>query len=183
MSTAPRFQPHYTVADYAQWEGEWELWNGTAVSMSPSPQGPHERVVSKLVFQIETCVAKQQCPCASYAGLDWIVNDDTVVRPDVMIVCGKQPGRYLEHAPVVAVEVLSASTENKDRTVKRSLYEAEGVRHYLLIDPVAQTIEWLALGEDRLYQDQTRESLRMSTLMLPLADGCEIELTWAVTFA
>jgi hypothetical protein len=48
---APRYEPHYSVSDYLQWEGDWELWNGTAVAMSPSPLGPHERAAAKLVFQ------------------------------------------------------------------------------------------------------------------------------------
>ena len=99
MSTAPRYEPHYSVSDYLQWEGEWELWNGTAVAMSPSPLGPHERAAAKLVFQIESCLQAQGCACATYAGLDWIVSDDTVVRPDVMVVCGSQPGRHLERPP------------------------------------------------------------------------------------
>ena len=41
MSIAPKYQPHYTVDDYQHWEGDWELWNGVAVAMAPSPFGPH----------------------------------------------------------------------------------------------------------------------------------------------
>lgn len=89
--------------------------------MSPSPLGPHERVVAKLVFQIEAARREQQCDCASYAGLDWVVEDDTVVRPDVMIVCGRQPGCYLERPPMLASEVLSDSRTEKDLTVKRNV--------------------------------------------------------------
>lgn len=74
--------------------------------MSPSPLGPHERAAAKLVFQIESCLQKQGCSCATYAGLDWIVSDDTVVRPDVMVVCGSQPGRHLERPPALAIEIL-----------------------------------------------------------------------------
>ncbi len=48
MSTVRKYQPHYTVEDYRQWKGDWELWYGTAVAMSPSPFGPHERAVSAL---------------------------------------------------------------------------------------------------------------------------------------
>lgn len=43
MSTAPRYQTYYLISDYLQWEGSWELWNGTAVAMSPSLLGPHGR--------------------------------------------------------------------------------------------------------------------------------------------
>jgi Uma2 family endonuclease len=183
MSTAPRYQPHYTVADYCQWAGDWELWNGTAVSMSPSPLGPHERAVAKLVFQIESCLQRHSCRCASYAGLDWIVQEDTVVRPDVMIVCGSQPGRYLEHPPAVAIEVLSPATADKDRSAKRSLYESAGVGHYLLIDPVAKTIDWLALDEAGRYHDRSAEIAEADRFSLTLDEGCRVEFDRHTTFA
>lgn len=183
MSTAPRYQPRYTFSDYCQWEGEWELWNGTAVSMSPSPLGPHERAVAKLVFQIESSLQRHACPCATYAGLDWIVQDDTVVRPDVMVVCGSQPGRHLERPPSLAVEVLSDATADKDRTVKRTLYESTGVLHYLIVDPVTKTIEWLALGADGRYHDRSAEVLPTGRFEVTLPDGCRIEFDRQTTFA
>jgi hypothetical protein len=37
VSTAPRYLPHYTVADHAAWEGDWELLDGVALAMTPSP--------------------------------------------------------------------------------------------------------------------------------------------------
>jgi Uma2 family endonuclease len=183
MSTAPRYEPHYSVADYLQWEGDWELWNGTVVAMSPSPLGPHERAAAKLVFQIESCLQSQGCSCATYAGLDWIVSDDTVVRPDVMVICGCQPGRYLEQPPALAIEILSEATAEKDRTAKRRLYELAGVGHYLLVDPLAKTIEWLELGEGGTFLDRSDEIARAERFSLTLADGCRIDLDRLVTFA
>ena len=183
MSTAPRYEPRYTFADYCQWQGDWELWNGTAVAMSPSPLGPHERAVAKLVFQIEAAMREQRCDCASYAGLDWVVEDDTVVRPDVMIVCGRQPGRYLERPPMLAIEVLSDSTAEKDRTVKRDLYEAQGVAHYLLVNPATGSIEWLALGADGRYADRSGEIVTDGRFAVSLPDGCRIAFDRQTTFA
>jgi Uma2 family endonuclease len=183
MSTAPRYEPHYSVADYLRWEGDWELWNGTVVAMSPSPLGPHERAAAKLVFQIESCLRSQGCSCATYAGLDWIVSDDTVVRPDVMVVCGCQPGRYLEQPPALAIEVLSDATAEKDRTAKRRLYELAGVGHYLLVDPSAKTIEWLELGVGGTFLDRSGEIDHAGRFSLALTDGCRIDLDRSVTFA
>lgn len=183
MSTAPRYQPHYSVADYLQWEGDWELWDGVAVAMSPSPLGPHERAAAKLVFQIESCLHAQGCSCATYAGLDWIVSDDTVVRPDVMVVCGDQPGRHLERPPALAIEILSDATAEKDRTAKRSLYEHAGVGHYLLVDPITQTIEWLQLGDQGTFLDRSGDIASANRLSLTLADGCQIDIDRQVTFA
>jgi len=183
MATAPRYQPHYLISDYLQWEGSWELWNGTAVAMSPSPLGPHERAAAKLVFQIESCLQAQGCSCATYAGLDWIVSDDTVVRPDVMVVCGVQPGRHLERPPALAIEILSDSTAEKDRTAKRTLYERAGVGHYLLVDPVEKTVEWLELGNDGLFKDRSGEIALADHFSVTLADGCQIDLDRQITFA
>jgi Uma2 family endonuclease len=183
MFTAPRYEPHYSVADYLQWEGDWELWNGTAVAMSPSPLGPHERAAAKLVFQIESCLQAQGCSCATYAGLDWIVSDDTVVRPDVMVVCGGQPGRHLERPPALAIEILSDATAEKDRTAKRILYERAGVGHYLLVDPVKKTIEWLELGDQGIFLDRSGDIALAKNFSLTLADGCQIDVDRQITFA
>lgn len=183
MSTDLRYRPHYTVADYSQWQGEWELWNGTAVAMSPSPLAPHERAVAKLVFQIESAFREQACGCATYDGLDWIVSDDTVVRPDVMVVCGRQPGRHLERPPILAIEVLSESTAEKDRTAKRDLYEAHQVADYLLVDPARQVIEWLSLGPDNRYADRTRQIPADGRWTVTLPDGCRITFDRQTTFA
>jgi len=183
MATAPRYEPHYSVADYLQWEGDWELWNGTAVAMSPSPLGPHERAAAKLVFQIESCLQAQGCLCATYAGLDWIVSEDTVVRPDVMVVCGGQPGRHLERPPALAIEILSDATAEKDRTAKRILYERAGVGHYLLVDPVKKTIEWLELGDQGSFLDHSGDIASAKNFSLTLADGCQIDVDRQITFA
>ncbi len=129
MSSVLRCTPHYTVEDCLQWEGDWELWYGVAVSMSPSPFGPHELVVSRLVQAFRNLIDKQGCHCEVYAGLDWIVASDTVVRPDAMIVCGVQPSQHLERPPVLAVEVISQSTASKDILQKRELYQHFGVSH------------------------------------------------------
>ncbi|WP_457626586.1 hypothetical protein [Persephonella sp.] len=37
MSFAEKYLPNYTVEDYKQWEGDWELIEGIAYAMVPSP--------------------------------------------------------------------------------------------------------------------------------------------------
>jgi Uma2 family endonuclease len=176
MSTARKYQPHYLVADYQQWEGRWELWYGTAVAMAPSPFGPHERAVSEIGFQIQASIKGQPAcsACRLYTGLDWIVQHDTVVRPDLMLVCGRQPELHLERAPTLVVEVLSESTADKDRTVKRELYESFGVEHYLLADPAAKSIQWLKLGPQNKFVDQAPEIADDGRFALETRGGCRV---------
>lgn len=48
MSTAERYVPRYSLADYQRWEGRWELIDGVAIAITPSPFGHHERIISRL---------------------------------------------------------------------------------------------------------------------------------------
>jgi Uma2 family endonuclease len=59
---------------------------------------------------------------------------------------------YFEVAPDLVCEVLSVSTERRDRTVKRRIYGEGNVAHLWLIDPRQQILEAFALddGEWRL---------------------------------
>ena len=135
MSTAPRYVPHYTIEDYQHWEGDWELIDGIAIAMTPSPFGPHERVVSRLSRMIGNQLEINGCSREVYANLDWTVSNDTVVRPDVVITCGSVPDRHLESAPVLIAEILSPSTASKDKTIKRELYQqaSENPTNYLAL--------------------------------------------------
>ncbi len=184
MSTARRYQPHYTVDDLQLWEGDWELWFGTAVSMSPSPFGPHERIITKLIGQIERSFENHQCSkCSAYAGLDWIVQQDTVVRPDVMIVCGEQPVRHLERPPALTIEVLSPSTAKKDLEAKRELYESQKVEHYFIINPDDQSVRWLTLGNDEKFTDATSQIASGRSCQTTLTSGCVIDFDFEKVFA
>ncbi|WP_164102054.1 Uma2 family endonuclease [Candidatus Laterigemmans baculatus] len=171
MSSAPRYVPHYTVEDYLQWQGDWELIDGVAIAMTPSPFGRHERIVANLVYELMACVEREGCDCRAYAGLDWIVSSDTVVRPDVMLVCGPQPERHLEKPPELVVEVLSPSTQLRDQVTKRQLYHQHGVEFYMLVDPETNSIELLQQGEAAYEPLDSAERLECR-----LASGCRITL-------
>ncbi len=72
--------------------------------------------------------------------LDWIISDDTVVRPDVVVVCGPPPEEHLRSAPAIAAEVLSGASQQRDSVQKRDLYEEQGVGVYLVVDPAKQSV-------------------------------------------
>ncbi len=68
-------------------------------------------------------------------------------------------------------------------TAKRGLYEHAGIGHYLLIDPITQTIEWLQLGDQGTFLDRSGDIASANRLSLTLADGCQIDIDRQVTFA
>ena len=178
MSAALEFAPHYTYKDYAQWKGDWELWEGIAVAMSPSPFGRHQRVTTSLAAEVRTALIQTGCQATTFAELDWIVTDDTVVRPDVMVVCGDPPEEHQRETPSFVAEVLSESTRQNDLTFKRQLYHREGVDVFLIVDPVAETIEI-----DRRQDDGSYETENVTgSLSLRLCDDCELQIEPAAIF-
>lgn len=170
MSTRTVYVPRYTLADYRRWRGDWQLIDGVAIAMTPSPFGPHDRVVSRLSRWIGSQIENVRCRCEVYTNLDWIVSDETVVRPDLMVVCGEQPQRHLERPPEVVVEVLSEATRAQDLVVKRAIYREQGVPHYVLVDADMRTVEHVTAHA-------SRSLTTTDTLDLPLPGGtCRIEI-------
>ncbi|MFM7738635.1 MAG: Uma2 family endonuclease [Planctomycetota bacterium] len=171
MSTQPRFLTNYTVADYQRWEGRWELIDGIAIAMTPSPFASHERVVSRLARLIGNQLDSAGCGCEVYTGLDWIVSDHTVVRPDLMVVCGEQPETHLQRPPTLVVEVLSEATKGRDLVVKRAIYLELGVTEYSIIDPDRRSIEFCRSDQSSVLESGVGRrllSLGMKELLLEI---------------
>ncbi len=125
--------PHYVYEDYERWEGRWELVYGIPYAMSPSPVYRHQRVSDQIVVQLHT-ILKECKECQAVSALDWIIAEDTVVCPDVMVICDKVVGKYPTKSPAMIFEILSPSTSKKDKNLKYQLYESQGVKYYILVD-------------------------------------------------
>lgn len=169
MSSVPRFIPHYAVNDYLNWEGDWELIDGVPVAMTPSPFGPHERIVSQLAYQIQSQIVAKDRDCEIYTNLDWVVTEDTVIRPDIMVVCGEQPMEHLHRRPTMMVEVLSDSTRSTDLGAKLSIIREQGVNTYLAIEPDEKTIR-------ELVNQPNAEVSTAGELTIDLDDDCQIDI-------
>ncbi|QEF98190.1 hypothetical protein Mal15_22390 [Stieleria maiorica] len=173
MSTARRYLPHYTVADYQNWEGDWELWQGIAVSMTPSPFGAHQRIARNLVVDLDVKIREAGCQANVLFEIDWIVSRDTVVRPDVIVVCGDTPEKHVETPPGLVAEIQSAATAVRDREAKRDLYKEQGVGIYLLVDPEQETFEVYRRSET---QDWVHESIAGS-IEFSICGDCRLQLS------
>ena len=168
MSGLPQ-PPRATIADYMTWEGDWELWDGVPVAMSPSPVDRHSAVVAELIYQLKDALrGRSDCPCKVRTELDWHANESTVHRPDVMVLCGEPEGiNYPQRPPALIFEVLSPSTRERDRHHKRERYAHFGVKNYFVVDPADRLLERL-LGES---DDRQSEAVTIH-----LHGGCTVTL-------
>ena len=143
------YKPRYTVDDYESWAGDWELWQGTAIAMTPSSFGRHQFVLVNLVSELRD--ALKATDWKVLAEIDWRVDEITVVRPDVVVIEGEVPDRHVIESPKMVVEIVSESTEHKDRTAKYELYQRQGVTNYLIVDPNLRTLDFFTLDENGRY--------------------------------
>src|SRR5450432_1523196 len=107
MSIAEKYRPYYTYDDYCQWEGRWELIEGMPYAMSPLPVPEHQRVCGNIFSLLKESLPGNFKNCRVYLPLHWIIADNTIVQPDVLIVCKKINKKYLDFPPALVIEVLS----------------------------------------------------------------------------
>lgn len=166
------YQEHYTVRDYANWQGDWELIQGAPYAMSPSPSISHQFCNGELYFQIKQALKTCEA-CHVLFEVDWEICDDTVVRPDVLIACNLQ-GEKLTKTPEMIVEVVSPTSAKRDEQVKFELYQREGVQTYMLVYPENQVAKVYVLKEGYYIKagDFTNESFFFQV------KGCGIEINF-----
>lgn len=140
-----------TISEINEWDGSWELIDGTPYNMIPAPSTQHQRVVGELFFALRSHFGNSGCSVfvTSYDVQVDVADDYTIVQPDISVFCNKnQIGeKRATGAPNLIVEVLSPSTALKDRNNKFNLYERTGVMEYWLVDSHNKTIEVYALSE------------------------------------
>ena len=152
MTSIRQVLPHYTIEDYKRWEGRWEIIRGIAYAMSPMTSPKHQNIAGRLHRIFEEAIEKSDCGHYKvYQPIDYIIEDDIIVNPDLLILCKPVEGHYLTFAPDLVAEILSPSTALKDRNTKYDLYQLQGIPYYLIIDPDVESVEVYKLSADGKY--------------------------------
>ena len=151
MALPQKQAPRCTYADLLSWDDKvrYELYDGQPVALA-SPTWEHQRISVALASQFFALSQEKECETLP-APLDVRLfeqegdapeNVDTVVQPDLMIVCDKSKldQRGVHGAPDLVVEILSDSTRRNDQLVKFRLYQKAGVREYWVVDPMTRVL-------------------------------------------
>ncbi len=170
MGLAERYPVRYTVEDWKHWQGDWELVEGVPYAMA-SPRPVNQMLLSRLSWLLITKLT--ECPkCVVYSELDWYVSYDTVIRPDLMVLCGDIPER-VERPPELVVEIVSPSSRHMDEGLKFELCEREGVKYFVLVYPEERSVRVFELLGDK-YEEKPDRSFKLS--------ACEVEIDFAKIF-
>ena len=149
--TAVKPKPKLTYEDYASLPDDerCELIDGELIPM-PSPNWLHQLLQAKIFLPLANFVYGESLGDVVVAPMDILFTPFDVVQPDLIFISNARARIITEAnirgAPDLLVEILSTSTERRDRIVKRDLYARHGVREYWLVDPYAKTITVLPLG-------------------------------------
>lgn len=184
----PKENERFTYADYlAQGENSerMEIINGEVFMISgPTPE--HQRISGRLYRQISEFLDGKSCE-VFYSPFDVRLfekdgdspeNVDTVVQPDLFVVCEKN--KFDNHgykgAPRFIIEILSPSTHRHDSFVKLNLYLRAGVPEYWIVDPEGKTVNVCLLGNDGTY-NISKPYNKNDTVKVNTLEGCFIELS------
>ncbi len=120
--------------------------------LTPSPGLGHQRVVKRLVVALHDFVEAHDLGEVFVSPFDVLLGEGDYVEPDVFFVQERHADavtdRGVEGPPDLVVEVLSPSTEARDRGIKLELYRRYGVPEYWIVDPHEGTVEVWRLGEN-----------------------------------
>ncbi len=173
MGLAEKYPVRYTVQDYLRWQGDWELIEGIPYAMA-SPRPINQYILVRLSQMLANLFDNMRdCNrCVAFAELDWYVSFDTVIRPDLMVLCGEIPER-VESPPQMVVEIVSPSSRQMDEGLKFELCEMQGVKYFVLVYPDEKMIKVFELFSGRYRQKSDNKFV---------FNGCEVEIAFEEVF-
>lgn len=136
-----------TYKDYAALPDDgrrYQILDGE-LYVTPAPNRLHQKVSANLCAALHAHVRRHALGEVYAAPTDVILEDTTIVQPDILFVANDRfrlrSARGIEGAPTLAVEILSPSTAETDRHAKLRLYARFGIPWYWIVDPDVRSVE------------------------------------------
>jgi Uma2 family endonuclease len=149
-------RPRKTIDDYLALGADVraELMGGE-LYVTPSPTSDHQRAVRALLHVLAAFARSEGVGEAFCAPLDVHLPSGDVVQPDVLYVRDADAVHTdgIHGVPYLVVEVVSPDRPERDRAVKRALYERNAVPLYWIADPDERSLEGLAHDGSALRPD------------------------------
>jgi Uma2 family endonuclease len=121
--------------------------------VTPGPSWRHGDAVLEMARRLMAYLDAHPVGHLKIAPQDVTYGRHTLVEPDLFVVplvAGRRPRTWEEAGRLLlAIEVLSPSTARLDRTVKRRLFQREGVPEYWIVDVDARVVERWRPADER----------------------------------
>ncbi|MDP2318803.1 MAG: Uma2 family endonuclease [Acidobacteriota bacterium] len=150
--------------------------------VTPSPFIRHQRLVVRLTTALANHLELHPDQGEVFGSpLDVVMTPYDVVEPDLLVVLGDQldvlTDKHIHGSPGIVVEILSKGTRKRDLTIKRQLFDREGVREYWVVDPEGNNVAVYRRADDGSFPlATTLEARNDETLTTPLLPGWQLSL-------
>ena len=126
--------------------------------MAPAASLEHGYIVGRLYFVFVNYFLIHKNGYVHMDNTDVHFSDGSLYKPDLSVVLKSNEKilagqKNIYGAPDMVVEVLSYSTRNRDLTIKKDTYEAQGVREYWIVDPWAKSVTVYLLKDGKYFLD------------------------------
>lgn len=141
----PHASSHWTVAMVHALPDDgkrYEIIDGE-LFVNPAPRSAHQAAVAGLLDLLRPYVSEHGIGIALMSPADLIFDERTLVQPDVFVselFEGRPPRDWGEVKLLLAVEVLSPSSQRTDRMVRRRFFQRRGVPEYWIVDVDARLV-------------------------------------------
>lgn len=160
-----------TYQDYLETPDDgnrYEIHEGE-LSVNPAPGRRHQGVSANFFMALRAHVTQCGLGELYYAPLAVILDDTTIVEPDLVFVetarLGILTDRGVEGPPTLVVEIISPYSRRIDRVRKLQLYARYEVPYYWIVDPAQRTIEGCRLVGGRY--EQVGRAAGVESIALP----------------
>ena len=137
----------------------YEIIGGEKI-MSAMAALTHSGVIAHLFNKIFTYVVENKCSYVFPDNVDVHFPVGNLFRPDLTIITVENKNILnwkgaIRGVPDMVVEVLSPSTRKNDLTIKKDIYESNGVKEYWIIDPHSKTVDVYILRNGKYELDES----------------------------
>jgi Uma2 family endonuclease len=149
--------------------------------VTPSPNHKHQLVLGNLHYLIRRWLEDSRVGRIYLSPLDVVFTRHDVVEPDLLFLTHERARKILTAAnvqgtPDLLIEIGSPSTRKRDETIKKRLYEREGVSEYWVVDPELDVIRVYTRDGERFGRARELSLEADDTLTTPLFPGLDLRL-------
>ena len=143
---------------------DYEIIEGVKI-MAPSPGWGHVNVTANLIATIGVHARINKLGVAVADNFDVHFPDGNLFQPDFIFVSAENAkllfqskDNTIHGVPDMVAEIFSRSTMKRDITIKKDIYERNGVKEYWLINPWSESIEVYLLREGKYFLDDVYQN-------------------------
>ena len=172
----------FTYDDYLSLPDDgkrYEVIDGN-LTMTPAPVPRHQEILLTLSARLLLFVDNNSLGRIYISPIDLALSLVDVVQPDILFVAKNRmhivATKNIVGIPNLVVEILSPSSNRRDREEKLNLYQRYGLPEYWIVDPETPSVELYLNVEDCLEKTETLKAgdqlrcRQIAGLVLEVAD-------------